>query len=222
MGIWDRFGRSAGAPGSSSEQPLTDEQAIARYRYMLRTAPPEAIEQAHAEAFAQLTPNQRRKVLDELKREVYDVEHLAASRAGDSPEALARLATRAEIRQPGTMERIFGSAGRGPGWSGAVPGLGGGLGSMMAGSFLASMAGTVLGSMVAQHFFASHPEAHAMFGTGNESIVDHSDPGRSDDLARSVEDVYGDRRADIAGDDMIVDPLDDGGAGFDGGDFFDT
>jgi hypothetical protein len=34
--------------------------------------------------------------------------------------------------------------------------------------------------------------------------------------------VYGDRRADIAGDDMIVDPLDDGGAGFDGGDFFDT
>ncbi len=33
-----------------------DEAAIARYRYMLKTAPPETIEQAHAEAFAKLTP----------------------------------------------------------------------------------------------------------------------------------------------------------------------
>jgi hypothetical protein len=74
------------------------------------------------------------------------------------------------------MERIFGSVGRGPGWSGAVPGLGGGLGSMMAGSFLGKHGGTVLGSMVAQHFFASHPEAHAMFGTGNESSFDHPIP----------------------------------------------
>jgi hypothetical protein len=29
--------------------PSADDQAIARYRYLLRTAPPEAIEQAHAE-----------------------------------------------------------------------------------------------------------------------------------------------------------------------------
>jgi len=216
MGIWDRFGRGSDA-SSSTAQPLSDEQAIARYRYMLRTAPPEAIEQAHAEAFAQLTPEQRRKVLEELKNEVYDAEHAAAIRAGDSPETLARLATRAEIRQPGTMERIFGLMGRGPAWSSASPGLGGGLGSMMAGSFLGSMAGTVLGSMVAQHFFATHPGAHQLFGTGGDSPFEHSD-SRSDDLARSVEDVYGDRRSD----DMLVDPLDDGGAGFDGGDVFDA
>ena len=41
----------------------TDEQAIARYRYRLKTAPPETIEQAHAEAFAQLTPEQRQQLL---------------------------------------------------------------------------------------------------------------------------------------------------------------
>ncbi len=46
--------RSGFAGGTSSGQP-TDEQAIERYRYLLRTAPPEAIEEAHAEAFAQLT-----------------------------------------------------------------------------------------------------------------------------------------------------------------------
>ena len=47
---------------------MTDGQAIARYRYMLRTAPLEAIEEAHAEAFAALTSEQRRRVLEELKR----------------------------------------------------------------------------------------------------------------------------------------------------------
>jgi hypothetical protein len=47
-----------------------DQQAIERYRALLRTAPPDAIEQAHQEAFAQLTPEQRNQVLAELSREV--------------------------------------------------------------------------------------------------------------------------------------------------------
>ena len=51
------FGRS----NPSQTAQSADEQAIARYRYMLKTAPPETIEQAHAEAFAQLTPEQRRR-----------------------------------------------------------------------------------------------------------------------------------------------------------------
>jgi hypothetical protein len=51
--------------GTPPGQP-TDEQAVERYRYLLRTAPPEAIEAAHAEAFARLTPEQRRLVLEGL------------------------------------------------------------------------------------------------------------------------------------------------------------
>jgi hypothetical protein len=221
MGIWDRFGRGTDAQ-SSAAQPLSDEQAIARYRYLLRTAPPEAIEQAHADAFAALTPEQRRKILEELKHEIHDVEQGAAARAGDSPEALARLATRAEIRQPGTLERVFGGLGRTPGWSRSGPGFGGGVGSMMAGSFFGSMAGTVLGSLVAQHFFTSHPEAHRLFGAGAGSPFDHSDKSVADDLDRSVQQIYGDRTAAPSGDDMIIDPSDDGAAGFDGGDLFDA
>ena len=50
MGFFDRFKTSSDQPAGST----ADEQAIARYRYLLRTAPPEAIEQAHAEAFARL------------------------------------------------------------------------------------------------------------------------------------------------------------------------
>jgi hypothetical protein len=221
MGLWDRFGRGAAAQPAAETQPLTDEQAIARYRYMLRTAPPEAIEQAHAEAFAALTPEQRRRVLEELAREMPSVERAAAARAADSPGALAQLATRAEIRQPGAMERIFGGMGTAPGSANFGSGIGGGgPGSMIAGTFLASMAGTVLGSVVAQHFFQSHPEANRLFGAG-DSILDRSDPSRLDDLDRSVQDVYGDRNVDLAPDESIIDAADDGG-GFDDGGFLDT
>src|SRR5690242_17892869 len=139
MSIFDRLrgtGVQRPAPTPSGE-PLSDEQAIERYRYMLRTAPPETIEQAHAEAFARLTPEQRRKLLKSLGAGLPDS-------VADDPGALARAATRAEIREPGTMERAFGGAGAAPG-----------MGSLFAGSFLSSMAGTVLGSMIAQHFFAN-------------------------------------------------------------------
>jgi hypothetical protein len=121
------------------DRPPSDEQAIERYRYMLRTAPPETIEQAHAEAFARLTEPQRRMVLQELRENAPERERATA--ATSDPQSLARMATRAEIRQPGTLERLFGGA------------TGGGFGSMLAGSLLGSLVGTVLGSMVAQHFF---------------------------------------------------------------------
>lgn len=189
MGIWDRFGQGTDARSSSGAQPSVDDQAIERYRYMLRTAPPEAIEQAHAEAFAQLTAEQRRRVLEELKAQTPEFERASAARASDSPDGLARLATRAEIRQPGTIERIFAGVGRNPAGSNAAPGFGG-LGGMLAGSFLASMAGTVLGSMVAQHFFNSHPEAQQLFGAGGDALFDHPDSSGSidPDLIDTVDD----------------------------------
>src|ERR671916_421873 len=84
----------------------SDEQAVERYRYLLRTAPPETIEEAHAEAFAQLTPEQRRLVLQELTQDLPERERAAGY--ADDPRSLARMATRAEMRQPGTLERTFG------------------------------------------------------------------------------------------------------------------
>ncbi len=121
-----RFGRT----NSSNTPPSADEQALARYQYLLKTAPPETIEQAHAEAFAQLTPEQRRQVLHEMGDKVPAAERAMAEQGGATPQALARMATRAEIRQPGS------------------------LGSMMAGSLLSSIAGAVIGSMIARQFFA--------------------------------------------------------------------
>jgi len=119
--------------GRSNPAKSADDQAIERYRYLLRTAPPETIEQAHAEAFAQLTPEQRRQVLQEMKGSVPAAELAQAEQSGATPQALARVATRAEMRQPGSTERMFGG--------------------MMAGSLLSGIAGAVIGSMIAQHFF---------------------------------------------------------------------
>ena len=77
---------------SNDPQQLTDEQAVERYRYMLRTAPPDTIEQAHEEAFSRLTPDQRRLALEQLAGATTPQEH---RNAGDDPRSLARLATRA-------------------------------------------------------------------------------------------------------------------------------
>jgi hypothetical protein len=110
MGFLDRLlGRST-EPESRPQQPatasspaapgeLTDEQALERYRYLVRTAPPEAIEQAHEEAFAKLTPEQRRTALRDLSAAVPEHERTG----GDDPRSLARMATRAEVNRPGTV-----------------------------------------------------------------------------------------------------------------------
>jgi hypothetical protein len=154
MGFFDKlFGRD------QREQPRPrsdDEQALDRYRYLLRTAPPEAIEQVHTEAFAQLTPEQRQRVLAELAAHVPEYERRGAN---DDPRNLARLATRAEMRQPGTLERTFS---RMPQTSGGGPGFG----SMFASSLLGSIAGYVIGSAIADQLFADD----AVFADNN--VVD--------------------------------------------------
>ena len=170
------FGSDKPAPQRQPAQPQgVDEQAIARYQYMLRTAPPETIEQAHAEAFAQLTPEQRRLVLQKIAEGMPASERALAEQSGADPQALARMATRAEIRQPGAMERMFGRAG------------GVSLGGLMAGTLLGSIAGTVIGSMIAREFFAndSHgaagldgtlePGQEPGFAEGDQAM-DDSDP----------------------------------------------
>ncbi|HKG50070.1 MAG TPA: hypothetical protein VKB14_06500, partial [Actinomycetales bacterium] len=112
--------RTARPDTDRGAQGDADDRAVARYRYLLRTAPPETIEQAHAEAFAQLTPEQRRQVLAELGRDLPPSERSTQ----DDPRSLARMATRAELRQPGTLERAFGGSRMGGLGMGGMGGMG--------------------------------------------------------------------------------------------------
>ena len=173
MGIFDRFmggSQQAKQPESWGRAAgTTDDQAVERYRYMLRTASPEAIEQTHAKAFAKLTPEQRRQVLNELSAELPEAERSTVLRAGETPAALARAATRAEIRQPGTMERTFGRVGGGAG---------------LGGMFLSTMAGAVLGTVLAQSLLGN-TGSDGGAGTNDASASSDGDSGSYTDAGDS-------------------------------------
>ena len=165
------------------QQQMTDQQAVERYRYLLRTAPPEAIEQAHAEAFSRLTPDQRRMVLGQLSAQVPPAERTGS----EDPRSLARMATRAEMREPGTLERTFG--GIGPGSAAGVGGVG--LGGLMAGTFFSSMAGMFVGSMIANSFFGYG--APAGFDQGySEGYSEGYNEGHTADAGQDAGGDYGD------------------------------
>jgi hypothetical protein len=223
----------------SQDQPLTDEQAIERYKYMLRTAPPEAIEQAHEEAFAKLTPEQRQMVLDQLSAVVPENERPTNPQ---DPRALARAATRAEVRQPGTLVNIFGKpiGSPGSGQSYAAPAYGGygnyggGMMGGFGGTLLSSIAGAFIGTMIADSLFNNFaydqgyadgadqgaasdqpPDANADnqdAGAADAQTMDYGgDPGNADQ-----QDWGGDTGADYGGSDFGGG---DFGGDFGGGDF---
>jgi hypothetical protein len=185
MGFLDRLlgrdGRDRNDRGAESEPPqrgpapyAEDERALERYRYLLRTAPPERIEQAHEEAFANLTPEQRRLALEQLTRQVPD-----ESPRGDDPRSLARLATRAELRQPGTVERAFGGRAMG-GTSVGGLGMGAGLLGSFATAFVGTLAAQALFSDLADGELFDDPQdggEDADTGADGGGIADTADSG---------------------------------------------
>lgn len=125
-----------------------DDIAIDRYRYLLRTAPAETIEQVHAEAFEKLTPEQRRKVYEELSRTAPAGEQPR----GEDAQSLASAATRSELRQPGTLERTF----QGPSFL-----------SMVGSSLLGTVAGYVIGSAIVSAFMPDATTVDSATDSGN-------------------------------------------------------
>ena len=194
MGFWaSLFGNSTQdtTPAPARRRPPTDDEyAVDRYRYLLRTAPPEEVERVHAEAFAKLTPDQRKILHDQLTAAVM-VEDRPAD---DQPETLARSATRAEARQPGTMEGVL-----------AAPALGGA--GAFGANFGGSMFGTIVGYVVASSIMSSFlPPMDYSGATADQAGADGS--------ADASADVSGDYGSDFGGGF-------DGGSDFGGGDFGD-
>ena len=160
---------------------------------MLSTAPPEDIERAHEEAFARLTADQRRQALQALSQVVPPSEV-----NGDDPASLARTATRAEMRQPGTIERVWGAGG---------PGLGT--------WFLSTLAASFIGTAIAQSFFANDLAGDQSAGDqGADQAGDQgSDTGQGDTAD------YGGEYGGDPGDAGDFGGGDFGGGDFGGGDF---
>ncbi|KJK11254.1 hypothetical protein UB45_14995 [Terrabacter sp. 28] len=180
--------------GASSE----DERAIARYKYLLRTADPEDIERVHAEAFGKLSPEQRQMVLQRLTEDLPENERPRS----DQPADLARSATRAEMSRPGYLQGAFGG-GRGMGG-------GMGMGGMIAGSMLGTIAGVVVGSALADMMLGGYESSPEAQEAGDAGAGDSGDGGG--DSGDGGGDAGGSDFGDFGGGDF-------GGGDFGGGDF---
>ncbi|GAB3615467.1 hypothetical protein GCM10027416_00240 [Okibacterium endophyticum] len=151
MGFLDRLlGRDEqDSPGNRNQvgqqrpRPRTDDEiAVERYNYLLRTAPPETIEEVHREAFGRLTERQRDLLFQQLTRNAPNGEQPR----GNDAASLAQSATRSELRQPGTLERSMAPAGQDGRQNGPS------FGSMVGGSLLGTVAGYVIGSALVSSF----------------------------------------------------------------------
>ena len=197
MGLFDQLFGSGDDNARSAPQrntPRTDDEiAVERYRYLLRTAPPETIEQVHAEAFSKLTQEQR----DLLFTQLSDGAQTGEAPRDAAPASLATAATRQELRTPGTMERSLGGGGMG-------------FGGMMASSLLGTVAGYVIGSALVGAFL---PDGNSgADGSADPASADSADSASADsaDSADSAGGAGGDASGDFGGDS---------GGDFGGGDF---
>lgn len=155
-------GTASAARSSAGAARTEDELAVDRYRYLLRTAPPDAVEEVHAEAFATLTPEQRRLVFEDLSKHAATADRPAT----DDPRTLARSATRSELRQPGFLERTLGASDPGG------PVRGPGLGTVIGGSLLGTVAGVVIGSAIADLVLPGIGDLASGVGDGVGDLAD--------------------------------------------------
>ena len=200
----------AGSPQPGAGGPdSADERAIGRYRYLLRTAPPEAIEKVHAEAFAQLTPEQRSQVLGQLSQDLPEGERPRS----DDPQEMARAATRAEMRQPGYLQQSFGRGQMGGGRMGGGMGGGMGMGGMIGGSMLGGIAGVVVGSAIASSLFGGYEQSPEAAEAGGAS------DGSGGQDAGGQDAGYADAGGSDPGAGFDSGGGSDFGGGFGGGDF---
>jgi hypothetical protein len=180
--------QSTGARPASGRSE--DEIAVERYRYLLRTAPPETIEQVHTEAFSKLTSEQRDLLFQQLTADTDPSERPRDA----SPANLAQAATRQELRKPGTMERTMSAAGQRGGM---------GFGGTFASSLLGTVTGFVIGSAIASAFMPdmTSDQAGDAGGSGDAGGADAGADGAGADAG-----------GDFGGGDF-------GGGDFGGGDF---
>ena len=96
-------------------QDLDDREVQQRYRQVLRNAPPELVEDAHAEAFAQLDPQERRQLARQLRQQGQQHHHhfddpydRDDDQYDEDPRTLARMAQQAEQRNPNVLDQVFG------------------------------------------------------------------------------------------------------------------
>jgi hypothetical protein len=133
-----------------------EDQTIRQYRYLLATAPADALGAAHEDALSGLTADQRAAVLDAVQRGL-----VAGQRLGpDDLPAVSRLLVHGEKRAPGEFRRACDPAA------------------------LTALAEAVLGSEAVFGLFAGYAAWDGADATAADAGVDHGgEPSRASDPA---------------------------------------
>jgi hypothetical protein len=156
-----------------------DAVALAKYDYLLRTASPDQLEQAHHDAFARLTPQQRQQVLTRMNTELPPHER----GTDDSAGGMARTITRGEVARPGLVRRVLGGGGPtgGRGRMGAAAGGAAvGAGAVALGGIAVAVAGGAVVSAAAAPVLAGAADLGVDFegiaaGFGADGLGDLAD-----------------------------------------------
>jgi hypothetical protein len=111
MGLLDRLLKSRRSADAQDGRPLTADEALARWRFLIGKAPPETLAEAHSRALDSLGDAPRAEVLQRLRSGLASLETGVV--VPSDPALLIRAAARAERRAPGFLERTLGSDARG-------------------------------------------------------------------------------------------------------------
>lgn len=153
-------------------EDLDDYEVQQRYRQVLRNAPPEMIEDAHADAFSQLDPQERRLLAQRLRQQARQLESpyddpYDRDDQDEDPRTLARMARQAEQRNPNVLDQLFGGQ-QGPLSNPMVKMALAGAAAMAARRFLSGQGGGQMGGPGA----ASGGGIGDLFGGQNNSFDD--------------------------------------------------
>lgn len=147
--------RSASSTDSSAEEA----RVLALYKYLLRVAEPDVVEQVHREAFATLAPEQRERLVLRLNHDLSE----AQRPAGSEPSELARSAVAAHQGDHGYLVRLLRRPGQGVSEGHTVQEQSAAAGGLLfAGSVLGPVAATAVSSPEATDSlvgFSNSPEA---------------------------------------------------------------
>ena len=93
------FRRSTRGNVHHPPSPADEDPLVRQYRYLLRTAPADALEHVHHEALAELSSDDRAAILRTVREQLLAGQRLEA----DDVPALSRLVVLGERRPPGAL-----------------------------------------------------------------------------------------------------------------------
>lgn len=114
-----------GAP----QDNISDEEALSNYQAVAGRLSPRELEDSAAEAYAKMSPDERR----EVARFLNDRSEVPFDQVSDDPRGLAQMTSRVQSQQPDGIAGLLGGMMGGGGMGGMLGGNSGGVGGMLSG-----------------------------------------------------------------------------------------